>query len=713
MTKASRPRGRTIQVGHAADIRGDLTGPTARMRISVLGPFELQRDGRPVPGLPRKAQALLSFLVLNRGRPTPKEKLATLLWGNSGSEQAGQSLRQCMVSVRKALGAEADGLLLSDATTVSLAVSNVIAADVTEFEMRLEAADLDGLEAANALYRDEFLAGLSIPIEPFERWVTIERQRFASMRLGALQRLAIARADAGRIDKAIAAGRQLIELDPLREEGHRLVMRLLADTGNRSGALLHYERCVRLLRDELDIAPDAETVRLAETMRSGSALPPVVASMTADTLPVGTAARRDAQPFRAFASVATVEEDLPHPDGPSIVILPFSNLGGDPGNDYFVQGLVEDITVALGREKWLFVIAAPSALAANDGASDLRAIGARLGVRYVLRGSIRANAGKVLFVVQLHDARLARHVWSGRFEDRIDNLFAMQDRLTTKVAATIAPALMSVEVERAHYKPTDNLTAFDLYLRALPRFRTSRKDNEEALALLDRAIALDPDYAAAYALSARCYQFQLMFDWRSPGDPGFVVGVHHGREAASKGRNDSEALWMAGLALVHLAGEMDHSLALIERSLALNPNSANACIAGCLVHSYLGNSEAAIDHFQKAQRLNPLDLSQHLHWNMVAWAYLGAGRYEEAADAAERTLRVQPDYPPGLRLGAVTCGLLGRIEEGRAYTARLLAKQPKSSIAWMRAFLEVPLQRNKGALEAYLDGARRAGVPET
>ena len=164
---------------------------------------------------------------------------------------------------------------------------------------------------------------------------------------------------------------------------------------------------------------------------------------------------------------------------------------------------------------------------------------------------------------------------------------------------------------------------------------------------------------------------------------------------------------MAGLALVHLSGDHDFSQSLIERSLTLNPNSANAWTASCLVHSYLGSTDSAIEHFERAQRLNPMDLSQHLHWNTLAWAYLGAGRYKEAAEAAEKTLRIQR-----LRLSAVTCALLGRVDEARAYTARMLARQPNTTLSWMRAFLEMPLQRNMEALEKYLEGARLASVPE-
>jgi TolB-like protein len=392
--------------------------------------------------------------------------------------------------------------------------------------------------------------------------------------------------------------------------------------------------------------------------------------------------------------------------------MPFANLSGDTGQDHFVQGLVEDLTVALGRERWLFVIASSSAFAFKEAAADPREVAAKLGVHYVLRGSVRVDAGRVLVVAQLNDAALGVHVWSGRFEDEIDNLFAMQDRLTTKVAAMIAPALMSVEVERALRKPTESLTAFDLYLRALPRFTMSRADNRDALQLLGRAVVLDPAYATAYALAARCYQFQLMFAWILRGDPEIEEGVRLCRRAIETGGNDSEALWMAGLALVHLAGEIDHSFALIERSLSLNPNSANAWMASSIVRFYLGDYDAGIDHFGRAKRLNPLDLTQHLHWNIVGLSHVGSGRYLEANDAADRVLRTRPSYLPGLRLKVVACGLLGRVEEGRAALQQVLAIQPGYSVAWQRAMLSLPLQRNPQALERYLEGCRLAGVPE-
>ena len=530
----------------------------------------------------------------------------------------------------------------------------------------------------------------------------MERQRLTSLRLDLLQRLAQARAEAGDGEGAIAAARQLNALDPLREEGHRLLIRLLAASGNRSAALKQHESCAQVLREELGIAPDAETERLAEAIRGGRATPSVPGEAAA---PASTLAA-------AVDVAATVSTGPPVPDKPSIVVLPFANLSGDASQDYFVDGLVEDITVALGREAWLFVIASPSAFAFKDRTADPREVAAKLGVRYVLRGSVRKDGDRVRIVVQLTDASSGGQIWSDRSEDRLDNVFAMQDRLMAQIAAMIAPALRAVEIERAQRKPTGSLNAYDHYLRALPRYRTSLAENQEALQLLSAATKLDPSYAAAYGLAARCYQFQKFMGWVPPAHPGLDEGVRLARVASELGRNDSEALWMAGLALVQLVGEMDHGHDLIDRSLSLNPNSASAWTASCLVHTYLGDCETAIDHFHRSQRLNPLDRSHHIHWNIVGLAYFAAGRVEEADAAADKTLKARPTYPPGLRLKVATCGLLGRIEEGRAYVERLLAVHPECSVAWIRDFWGPLMKRSPAALTNYIEGSRRVGVPE-
>jgi tetratricopeptide (TPR) repeat protein len=330
----------------------------------------------------------------------------------------------------------------------------------------------------------------------------------------------------------------------------------------------------------------------------------------------------------------------------------------------------------------------------------------------VLRGSVRLVRERVRIIVQLIDAYRGAQIWSERFEDDLNNVFDIQDRVATQAAAMVGPALRSVEIERAYRKPTDNLTAYDLYLRAVPIFRRSPAANEQALQFLRRAIELDPSYAAAFALAARCFHFQRVMGWVHPGDPRLQEGVRLANAAGEIGHNDSEALWMAGLALVFLVGELDRGAALIEKSIALNPNSANAWIASCFAHGFLADSSRAIDHFTRAQRLNPLDTIHHVRWNALGNAHFIAGQYEQAADAANRTLRELPTYPPGLRMKVATCGLLDRSEEGRHSVRQLLAINPDASVSSLRAFWQPLLRRTPDALERYLRGLQLAGLPE-
>jgi DNA-binding SARP family transcriptional activator/TolB-like protein len=697
------PRRPAPAKGPADKGSGAPAGRTGPLSITLLGSFEIERANGEALRLPKKAQALIAYLALQKGRLIPREQLATLLWGNSATEQARQSLRQCLAALRNSLGTDASEVV-ADIASVRLAPSELLAIDVAAFETACRSNAVSDLERANMLYRDELLAGLQVPVELFNDWLTLERQRLFSLHLDALQRLALAKAETGALDDAIAASRQITVLDPLREEGHRLLMRLLAASGNRSAALKQHEQCAQILRDELGIPPDAETERLAEAIRAGANLTP---KPSASSPPL-----RDGRPVPAPAA-ATGSADPQLPEKPSIVVLPFANLSGDASRDYFVDGLVEDITVALGRESWLFVISSPSAFAFRDRAIDPREVAAKLGVRYVLRGSVRRAGDRVRIVVQLTDAATGAQIWGHQFEDVADNVFAMNDRLMTQGAAMIAPALRGVEIARAQRKPTESLTAFDLYLQALPLFRKSLADNRHALQLLDKAIAIDGSYSTAFGLGARCYQFQKLMGWVPPSDPGLEEGVRLAHRAAELGSDDSEALWMAGLAMAQLVGEIDHGQALIDRSLFLNPNSANALSASCLVRTYSGDTDRAIEHFHFSQRLNPLDQLHHVHWNIVGMAYFAAGRYEEAAAAADKALQARPTYPPGLRLKIATCGLFGRIEEGQAHLKRLLSVHPECSVAWIREFWG-PLMRPRtpATLEKYIEGSRLVGLPE-
>jgi TolB-like protein len=416
---------------------------------------------------------------------------------------------------------------------------------------------------------------------------------------------------------------------------------------------------------------------------------------------------RDAAPSQA-ASVL-----LPLPDKPSIVVLPFANLSGDPGQEYFTDGMVEDITIALGRLPWLFVIGSSSAFTYKSRSVDLRQVGSELGVRYALSGSVRKEGSRVRITTQLTDTSHGGQVWADGFEGEIDNVFDMQDRVAAQVRAMISPALRSEEIERARRKPTDNLTAYDLYLRALPIHRESFTQNQEALRLLYRAIELDPGYGAAYGLAAWCYDLQRLFGWILPTSPEIKEGVRVARLAAETGRNDSEALWMAAHALVLLEGEPELARPLVERAILLNPNSPNGWWVSGSVHNHLGEYEVALSHLARARRLSPLDPLAFSHWITTAAGCFFAGRYQEAVDAANRSLLSErPDFAAALRFKIAACGLLGDIAEGHEAVQSLLRVNPEATVAVLRTYLEHTVRRHPGVLETYLKGLRLSGLPE-
>ena len=264
------------------------------------------------------------------------------------------------------------------------------------------------------------------------------------------------------------------------------------------------------------------------------------------------------------------------PDKPSIAVLPFLNLSGDPGQDYFADGTAEDITVALARLPQLFVIGGRSAVAYKNRPAGTRQIGAELGVRYLLQGSVRRDGDTVRINVQLSDSNHGGNVWAERFEGKLDSVFALQDRVASNVATMIAPAVRTAEIAYSARKPTTNSTAYDLFLRASEDPLGSLANSEASLRLLYRAIELDPRYGAAYGLAAYCIRTQKVFDWISPEDPKIAEGTRLAQLAFETGKNDSEAMSLVAGSIIFLSGDLELARVSVDRALSLNPNSPNA-----------------------------------------------------------------------------------------------------------------------------------------
>ena len=310
------------------------------------------------------------------------------------------------------------------------------------------------------------------------------------------------------------------------------------------------------------------------------------------------------------------------PDKPSIAVLPFANLSCDPEQEYFADGIVEDITMALSRFHWLFVIARNSSFTYKGRAVDMKQVGRELGVRYVLEGSVRKAGNRIRIAGQLIDAETGAHLWADRFDGALEDMFDLQDHVTSSVVGAIAPKLQREEIKRARRKPTENLDAYDYYLRGLARARRWTRDaNNEALQLFCKAIELDPGLACAYGMAAWCYVRRKARGWMIEPVQENAEAVRLARKAVHLGSDDPVALCMGGYALAFVAHEFDDAAAFMDRGLAVNPNLARAWMLSAWLRVWRGESDLALDHVARAMRLSPLDPSLYGMHGAMAYAH--------------------------------------------------------------------------------------------
>ncbi|MHC2626137.1 TolB-like protein/DNA-binding winged helix-turn-helix (wHTH) protein [Bradyrhizobium huanghuaihaiense] len=417
---------------------------------------------------------------------------------------------------------------------------------------------------------------------------------------------------------------------------------------------------------------------------------------------------REAAPVLA----AEAESPPPLPDRPSIAVLPFQNMSGDVEQEYFADGMAEDIITALSRFKAPFVIARNSSFTYKSRAVDVKQVGRELGVRYVLEGSVRKAANRVRITGQLIDAATGAHIWADRFDGEFGDIFDLQDQVTESVVGAIAPAVEKAEIERAKRKPTASLDAYTLYLRGLARLHQfgNRQANDEALRLFNRAIDLDPEFATAYGRAASCYLIARINGW-IPDTANAIAEVKKlTQRAVELGRDDAIALSAAGNALAFVAGDLGVGAGLVDRALALNSNLAEAWNFGGWVKLWLGEPESAIERFARAIRLSPLD-----PWLMgmragTAYGHFFLERYDEAASWAAMALQCSPDYQPGLRVTAASNAMAGRPEQAHKAVARLRELSPTLRLSNLKEVLG-PYRRAEDVAR-YEEGLRQAGLPE-
>jgi TolB-like protein len=399
------------------------------------------------------------------------------------------------------------------------------------------------------------------------------------------------------------------------------------------------------------------------------------------------------------------------PDSPSIAVLPFTNLSSDPEQDYFADGMAEDIITALSRFKALFVIARNSSFTYKGRTVDVKVVGRELGVRYVLEGSVRKAANRVRITGQLVDTATGAHLWADRYDGGLDDIFDLQDQVTESVVGAIAPAVERAEIERAKRKPTESLDAYALYLRGLAGYYQfgSRQANDEALRLFNSAINLDPDFASAYALAALCCVWAKINGWFSNSANDIAEVTRLAQRAVELGKDDAIALAAGGNALVYVVRDLGVGASLIDRALLLNSNLAEAWFYGGWAKNWLRNPEAAIERFARAMRLNPLDPRMSGMRAGTAAAHFFLGRYDGAASWAAMALQDNPDYQPGLRMAAASNAMAGRSEQAQKAVARLRQLNPTLRVSTLKEALG-PWHADD--LSRYEEGLRLAGLPE-
>ncbi len=399
---------------------------------------------------------------------------------------------------------------------------------------------------------------------------------------------------------------------------------------------------------------------------------------------------------------------LPLPDKPSIAVLPFTNMSGDPEQEYFAEGIAEDLITALSRFHWFFVIARNSSFSFKGASPDVRDVARDLGVQYVLEGSVRKAGSRVRITAQLIEAHSGRHVWADRYDRELDDIFALQDEITESIAAAVAPSFVSAEARRVERKPPEGFDAWDYAMRAKWHlWRINREDVAAARRLFHQAIERDPKSAVAYSGLATAYNMEMYYGWAESREDAASEAKKAAETAVALDDRDAEAHYTLGF-VRFWSRQFDDAVKSVQRAIELNPNSAAAEGILGLIYGGMDDYEKTMQHVANAERLSPHDPD-------LSWWHLGRAtaefqveRYDEAVRWAKSVIELAPGLPSGWRMLAASCAHLDRLEEARSAIEQLLQLAPLTSIETSRA--TVPA--NEAWLESYLDGLRKAGLPE-
>jgi TolB-like protein len=660
------------------------------LRIQILGRLDIRSSaGAPARFATRKAALLTAALALAGEKGVRRDALAEACWPGRAEPQARSSLRQALVETRRVLGRKNGTVQIEGEGDVIRMTAQPDDIDVRRFDRLAAPDDPEALARAADLYQGDLLADAALPA-PLDQWFAPFREEYRRKALTLVERMSEVEGPAAADTACEALAQRLLAADGTAEEAHRALIRLYRRQGRMNAALRQFELCKDTLARELGVAPEARTQALMAPEQD--ALPPAA--------PAAAQGRSESRPL--------VARDR---DQPSVVVMPFDNLSGE-ADEYFVDGIVEEITAALSRVREFFVIARQSAFTYKNRFVYVRQIGAELDVYYVVEGTVRRGGDRLRISVQLVDSRTRAQLWSNRYEGLIADIFEFQDRIAGQVAGAIHPAIRTAEINLAVRKPPSNLNAYDLVLRAYPKLWSAKqRENKEAIALLESAVAADPHYGRAHAFIAWCCSQDVVYFWSD--DPGRdMARIHAAIDAASRNNIDDDpaALAAIGAALSQSVSDQVRAKAYVERALALDPNSAWAWARYGWIALFSDEARPARERFERARALSPLD---PLDFNLrigIASSHGLEGDFAEAARQFREILREHPAIVWANRQFATYSALAGDLPTAREAMRRLITAYPHVSVKFMRE--NHPMRNTPRVFEMMLKGWRLAGLPE-